>query len=116
MYITIVRFSDEADSDVECTEYKPVVCLGWQPGSNIFVIGEDLQFTDTGDIIPKEQQQFIYIPQIMEKLGMTRNVLKALPTTENPLKDLIGGFYEVAGDGNKACALFCLGKLIIMQD
>ena len=40
--------SSESDSDGEDTPYagsnalKPIVCLGWQPASDVFVLGETL--------------------------------------------------------------------------
>ena len=68
--------SSECDSDGEDTQYagsnalKPVVCLGWQPGSDVFIVGEMLQFHSTGEIISPAEQQYLFICLILENLGM----------------------------------------------
>ena len=109
--------SSESDSDGEDTQYagsnalKPVVCLGWQPGSDVFVLGETLQFRSTGEIISPDEQQYVFIRLILEKLGMANTIrpINTLPDIPNPLYTVMEGIHKVAGD-NHICALFCLGR------
>lgn len=109
--------SSESDSDGEDTPcagsnaLKPVVCLGWQPGSDVFVLGETLQFHSTGEIIPPDEQQYVFIHLILEKLGMANTIcpINTLPDIPNPLYMVMEGIHKVAGD-NHICALFCLGR------
>ena len=117
------RFKDhsssgsESDSDAEeatqshCSKaLKPVVCMGWQPDSNVFVLGEALHFRDDGERIPPDEQECIYIPFILEKLGLSNSIspINTLPDIQNPLYTVMDGIGQVAGD-NRICALFCLG-------
>lgn len=125
---TFFRFKDnmlssssesESDCDEETSHHphpkalKPVVCKGWQPGSNTFVLGETLQFHSNGEIIPVDKQEYIFIPLILEKLGMASAIcpINTLPPIENPLYDVMEGIHQVAGD-NHICALFCLGMYV----
>ena len=109
--------SSECDSDGEDTQYavsntlKPVVCLGWQPGSDVFVLGETLQFHSTGEIISPAEQQYVFIRLILEKLGMANMIcpINKLPDIPNPLYTVMEGIHKVAGD-NHICALYCLGR------
>ena len=103
--------SSKCDSDGKDTQYagsnalKPVVCLGWQPGSDVFVLGETLQFHSTGEIISPAEQQYVFIHLILENLGMT-NTLTDIP---NPLYTVMEGIHKVAGDDH-ICALYCLDR------
>ena len=55
--------SDSDDSDV--TQYKAVTCIGQQPGSDVIVIGPELQLSSDGILIPVEQQEYVWIPNIL---------------------------------------------------
>ena len=90
------------------------MCLGWQPSSNIFVLGETLQFCSNGEVIPIDEQEYIFIPLILEKLGMARSIcpINTLPAIEDPLYEVTRGIHQVAGD-NRICALFCLGMYML---
>lgn len=108
--------SSESDSDDEAVRshcpkaLKPVVCMGWQTGSNVFVLGETLHFHDHGKLIPPDEQEYKYIPFILEKLGVSNSIspINTLPDVPNPLYTVMDGIDQVAGD-NRICALFCLG-------
>jgi len=108
--------SSESDSDDEAVQshcpkaLKPVVCMGWQPDSNVFVLGETLHFYDDGKLIPPDEQGYKYIPFILEKLGVSNSIspINTLPDVPNPLYTVMDGIDQVAGD-NRICALFCLG-------
>ncbi len=110
--------SSDTDSEGEahdqlhrCKTLKPVVCMGCQPGSDVFVIGETLQFRSNGEIIPPDEQEYVYIPLILEKLGLSKMIcpIAALPSVQHPLHTVMEDIHQVAGD-NEICALFCLGK------
>ena len=105
--------SSESDSDEEASQshgpkaLKPVVCMGWQSGSNVFVLGETLQFCETGVLIPPDEQEYVYIPFILEKLGLSNSIspVNTLPDIPKPLYTVMDGIHQVAGD-NSICALF----------
>ena len=111
--------SSESDSDEEAVRprgpkvLKPVVCMGWQPGSNVFVLGERLHFSDDGELIPPEEQEYKFIPFLLEKLGMSISIspITKIPDVPNPLYAVMDGINHVAGD-NRICALFCLGMCL----
>ena len=47
--------------------FKSVVCMGQQPGSEVFVLGPNLPFKSNGAHIASEEQEFIGIPEIISK-------------------------------------------------
>ena len=51
-------FSNDASCGPHKT-YAPGLCLGRQPHSNVFAFSESLQFTEDGQIISDEQQEFV---------------------------------------------------------
>lgn len=53
-------------------EYIPVVCTGRQPNSDVFVVGQNLQFNNRGKQIPEDVQQYIWVPEIMKKLHIDK--------------------------------------------
>ena len=96
----------ESDSDAEeatqshCSKaLKPVVCMGWQPDSIVFVLGEALHFRDGGERIPPDEHEYIYIPFILEKLGLFNSIspINTLPDIQNPLYTVMDGIGQVAG-------------------
>ena len=119
----IYRFKDltsSSDSDSEkegkgnaSKVLKPVECLGRQPGSDIFVLGETLQFRSNGESIPRDEQEYVYVPYILEKLGLSKSIspISNLPDVPDPLYTVMEGIHHVAGD-NQTCALFCLGMYV----
>ena len=72
--LIIHTFTSKGDTQYPVSNaLKLVVCLGWQPGSDVFILGEMLQFHSTGEIIsPAEQHVFIRL--ILEKLGMANTI------------------------------------------
>lgn len=107
--------SSESDSDVDAAHQqrskilKPVVCLGWQPNSDVFVLGKNLHFKNTGEAIPLHEQDYVSIPFILEKLGVYTSIqpINTLPDVPNLLYKVMEGIHHVAG-ANHTCAIFCL--------
>ena len=64
--------------------FKPVVCMGRQPGSEVFVLGPNLLFRSH---IASEDQEYIVIPEIIQKLGFggALSLVEVLPIVPNPL-------------------------------
>ena len=58
--------------DSSVTQYKPVTWTGRQPGSDVIVIGQKLQFCSDGILIPIEMQEYIWIPEIIRKLHVDK--------------------------------------------
>ena len=103
--------SDSDESTEMCTQYLPVVCTGLQPGSNAIVVGPELQFFTDGSAIPTENQQYIWIPEIMRKLQADKisAPLNTLPVVHHPLKRLLKGMRKITND-NFMSAMYMLGK------
>ena len=76
-----------SDSDDEgCVQYKAVSCMGNQPDSDVFVFGPNLQVSSEGRVIPENEQEYIWIPEIIKKIGCVINPITALPPIQQPLK------------------------------
>ena len=73
--------------------------MGWQPDSKVFVLGEALHFRDDGERIPPDEQEYIYNPFILEKLGLSNSILpiNTLPNNPNPLYTLWMVFVKLLG-------------------
>ena len=79
--------------------YKAVECTGRQDDSDVYVFGPTLQFDIKGVRIPADQQQFVWIPHILSKIGSVVNPLPdQLPDVRQPLTVLVKGLQSVAGD------------------
>ena len=61
--------------------------MGRQPGSNIFVLGPNLLFKSDGTLIASDEQDYIVIPEIIQKLGLggALALIEELPLVPNPL-------------------------------
>ena len=103
--------SDSDESTEMCTQYLPVVFTGLQPGSNAIVVGPELQFFTDGSAIPTENQQYIWIPEIMRKLQAYKisAPLNTLPVVHYLLKRLLKGTRKITND-NFMSAMYMLGK------
>lgn len=109
------RFQDlssESDSEDEDKSLKPVTCIGLQPGSNVFVVGPDIQFYSDGRPVPPEEQKFKFI---LGQLGVMQvsAPVHNLPEVDEPLVQVVEGIYRVGGE-NALCGLFCLGTCILI--
>ncbi len=92
-------------------KYKPVICSGRQPNSNIFVVGPLCHFENDGTVVAEKDQDFIWIPYVIRKLRKD-GVMTPFPTlptlSEPPLQFLVKGMKSITGD-NLISALFMLG-------
>jgi len=62
------------------------------------VLGEKLQFHSNG--IAVDEQEYIFIPLILEKLGMTSAIFPINTAIQNPLYDVMDGIHQVAGENH----------------
>ena len=91
----------ESDCDEEASHcshpraLKPVVCMH---GLAARVLGETLQF-HSNDILVDEQE-YIFIPIILEKLGMASAIFPINKAIQNPLYDVMEGIHQVAGENH----------------
>ena len=60
--------SDLDSDDSGVTQYKLITCTGQQPGSDIIVIGQELQFSSDESLIPIDMQEYVWTPEILRKL------------------------------------------------
>ena len=95
-------------------QYRAVHCIGRQEGSDVFVLGPNLQFWKSGKQISREQQQYIWIPYILKKLKVLPSAkpIIDLPYVKNPLRALLKGLQKITGE-NFGSALFVVGKISI---
>lgn len=108
---------DECDSDSEVegepiTTYKPVVCMGRQPHSDVYVLGPNLQFFSDGTVIPVEEQTYVWVPRIIKNLKISNllHPITQLPSVHQPLNKLTNGILQIMGE-NWPSTIFILGML-----
>ena len=106
--------SDTSSSSSSQRQYTAVTCTGRQPNADVFVFGPRLQLDLNGEIIPEEDQEFVWIQDILDKLNRVVNPLPYIPKPgwANPLYSLIEGMQTIAGD-NTISGVFLLGKVFI---
>ena len=92
------------------------MCLGRQPSSDTYVLGPELQFYANGRCVPVEDQDFIWVPEVIEKLHLHRLISPrdSLPQVSAPLPNLLRGLCEILGP-NAISGLFMLGRLFIVK-
>ena len=92
-------------------KFQAVTCTRRHPGSSIFMFGPTLHINEMGNLmIPRELQEYIWVPRILQLLHRVVNPLKTLPDpgVENPLKYVIEGLQNIAGE-NALSGVFLLG-------
>ena len=105
-----MQFNRASDSDDECCgQYKAVSCMGCQPDSDVYVIGPNLQVSSEGYIILENEQECVWIPDILKKVGCVVNPTTSLSPIQQPLKHVIEGLLKISGK-NLPSALFVTGK------
>ena len=70
------EYSDESDQDKP--QLKAVVCMGRQPGSNVFVLGPRLQFYSNGDSIPTDQQHYVWVDYLLNSSRFTTRSIQSM--------------------------------------
>ena len=108
--------SDDDEEDVvNDRKFQAITCTGRQPGSSVFVFGPTLHINcnEKGDLLPREQQEYVWVPQILQHLHRVVNPLTALPNSsdDNPLRYVVQGLQNIAGD-NVLSGVFLLGRCI----
>lgn len=85
--------------------YKAVTCIGRQEGSNIYVFGPNLHFYENGDEISNADQEYIWVPEILEKLQCPINNMVTLPVLEdsNALHFVLAGLQNILGKNVGRC-------------
>ena len=92
----------------------PVICTGRQPNSDVYVIGPELQFNSDGTRIAPERQQYIWIPQVLQKLHVDKVIAphSTIPEVYHPLRSLLKAMKELSGD-NFLGSIYMLGECIL---
>ena len=86
-----------------------MTCTGLQPGSNVYVFGPEFQLSDDGCVIPVEDQRYIWIETVLQKLQQPVNPLPPLPNYSlNHLNTLVNAMQEIAGE-NVQSGVYLLG-------
>ena len=92
-------------------------CIGRQEGSDVFLLGPTLQFRKSGEAIPKEAQQYVWIPYILKKFHVHDTITPIadeLPEVHHPLRKVVKGLKRISGE-NFGSALFLLGKHVACE-
>ena len=110
-YCSAVESSSDSDGESQRMQSRPVHCIGRQEGSDVFVLGPNLQFWKSGKRISDDEQQYIWIPYILKQLRIlpTAKPVVELPPVRHPLRNLLRGLQRITGD-NFGSALFLVGK------
>ena len=98
MYFSFNDIEPEEESVLRKV-FKPVVCMGRQPGSNVSVFGSNLLFKSDGTLIASDEQDYIVIPEIIQKLGLGGALapIEEQPVVPNPLCTVLTGIKRIAG-------------------
>ena len=89
-------------------QYKAVSFTGRQPGSDVFVFGPTIQVSLEGQIIPVEDQEYLWIPEIIQKNECIVNALQCIPSVPLPLHSVIDGLLNISGK-NLPSGIFMIG-------
>ena len=105
--------NDDEEDVVNDRKFQAITCTGCQPGSSVFVFGPTLHINEKGDRLPREQQEYVWVPRILQYLHQVVNPLTALPNSgdDNPLQYVVQGLQSIAGD-NVLSGVFLLGRCI----
>ncbi len=52
-------------------KYLAVTCIGRQPESDVYVLGRNTQFTMKGFPICEDQQEFVWVDEILSKIAIS---------------------------------------------
>ena len=87
--------------------------LGRQPKSTVLVFGPEVHVTTEGDVISLDEQDYVWVPPIVDKLSVLPTasypLLRAVPERRRPLKMLLKGL-QMLSQSNFIPAVFILGK------
>jgi len=79
--------------------YRAVTCTGRQLNSDVFVFSPTVHLDKWGNEIPVSEQQYLWIPQILDKLNQVTNPLSYIPSAhDNALQDVVRGIKHLSGD------------------
>ena len=85
--------------------------MGRQPGSNVFVLGPNLQFWSNGDYIPAEEQTYVWVDYLLKKLKVITQIhpLSDLSVVRRPLHTALKSIKKLSGQ-NVLSAVHILGE------
>ncbi len=103
--------SGEDSSNSNLEHYLPVTCTGRQPESDVFVFGPNIQLDKHGRTIPSNEQRYLWVPHILDKLHRVVNPLPMIPQSlhGNALQDVVMGIQQLTGE-NIYSGVFLLGE------
>lgn len=115
--IVLYRLEDsDEENDSNACQYDAVTCTGRQPCSDVFVFGRYLQLTDSGSVIPPDDQRFLWIDEILQKLQCPLNPLPPIRDfPPNHLSTILTGMLNIAGQ-NVLSGVYLLGTLILCAE
>ena len=78
----------------------------------MYVLGPNIQFTGDGDLIPVDQQKFVWVQEIIDKVGFRYKELAPLPMgrASDGLEIVLRTLEHVTGPGNVYSGILVLGE------
>ena len=112
----LLFYSSQWKEDNGLHDYIPVVCTGRQPKSDVFVVGPTLHFSSDGTEIAADDQQYIWVPEIFQKLHSDKisAPIDTIPTMSHPLNSLLKSMERISGD-NLISTIYMLSEFNIMS-
>lgn len=114
--VIIVMYSGDGESDENeelepVRSFHPVVCMGRQPNSDVYIIGPSLQFGSDGSAIRSDEQTYLWVPRVIQKLRLNNimHPIQALPAVSQPVNQLFEGLHCLTGN-NFPSSIFVVGK------
>ena len=88
-----------------------MTCTGLQPQSSVFVFGPGVQFDTAGSPIPEKEQEYVWVDEILKKLGQVVNPLASIPQASHALKKIVKGVHKICRE-NVMSGIHLLGELL----
>ena len=100
--------------------FKAAVCVGRQPDSNVWVLGNDVQIDSSGAVVRKQDQEILWINAVFEmEEGYRKEPCSLLPKICLPLcsltlGDVVGSLKDIIHD-NFMAGVFTIGKCYFLM-
>lgn len=93
-------------------KYVAVTCIGRQPGSDVYVLGRKNQFTMQGLPIQEDEQEYVWVDEILLKIGVAIDDLtyKQYDDHIQSIDKLVAALVGVTGKENLISGIMVVGK------
>ena len=91
-----------------------VTCIGRQPDSDVYVLGQKMQFNMKGEPIAEEDQSYVWVEEILTGLGINQAEILGIPSDHQddltPMAPLLETLKGAIGEGNVYSGIMLIGK------